>query len=111
MQENELWRYLTRHERFCGVDPIEGKQYSQDSLIPIVILILGAKGGRATKKYVEEQVYDRLHAEFKKNIYHEKAANSSVVRWKHDIAWARERAKQNHGYIKTGAEAVRGTWG
>lgn len=51
-----------------------------------------------------------LRAEFKKDLYHEKVANSSVERWKHDIAWARERAKQNHGYIKSGNEAVRGTW-
>jgi len=89
---------------------IEGKQYSQDSLIPIVVLIVGAKGGRASKKYVEEEVYDMLRAEFKEDIYHEKLANSSVERWKHDIAWARARAKQNHGYIKSGAGAVRGTW-
>ncbi len=26
------------------------------------------------------------------------------------LLWARERAKQNHGYIKSGKEAVRGTW-
>jgi hypothetical protein len=73
---------------------IEDKQYSQDPLIPIVFLILGAKGGRASKKYAEEQVYDMLRAEFKKDIYLDKVANSSVERWKHDIAWARERAKQ-----------------
>lgn len=89
---------------------IEGKKYSQDSLIPIIVLILGANGGRATKKYVEEKIYDLFRAEFKKDIYHEKVANAQVPRWKHDIAWARERAKQNHGYIKSGTEAVRGTW-
>ena len=70
----------------------------------------GAKGGRASKKYVEEQVYDMQRAEFKKDIYHDKVANSSVERSKHDIAWAREKANQNHGYIKSGAGAVRGTW-
>lgn len=89
---------------------IEDKEYSQDSLIPIVVLILGGNGGRATKNYVEEKIYDLFRAEFKKDLYHEKVANASVPRWKHDIAWARERAKQNHGYIKSGKEAVRGTW-
>lgn len=89
---------------------IEGKQYSQDSLTPIALLILGAQRRPSVKENVEEQVYDMLRAEFKKDIYHEKVANSSVERRKHDVAWARERAKQNHGYIKSGAGAVRGTW-
>jgi hypothetical protein len=89
---------------------IEGKEYSQDALIPMVILVLGSNGGRATKKYVEEKIYDLFREEFKKDLYHEKVANASVPRWKHDIAWARERAKQNHGYIKSAKEAGRGTW-
>lgn len=89
---------------------IESKKYSQDSLIPIVVLILGGNGGRATKKYVEEKIYDLFRTEFKKNMYHEKVANASVSRWKHDIAWARERAKQKHGYINSAKEAGRGTW-
>jgi len=71
---------------------------------------LGGNGGRATKKYVEEQIYDLFRVEFKKDLYHEKVANASVPRWKHDIAWARERAKQNHGYIKSAKDAGRGTW-
>src|SRR4030042_865195 len=89
---------------------IEGKKYSQDALIPIIILILGGNGGRATKEYVEEKIYDLFRDEFKKDLYHEKVANASVPRWKNDIAWDRERAKQNHGYIKSGKESERGTW-
>ncbi len=89
---------------------IEGKKYSQDDLIPIIILFLGGKGGRATKQYIEEQIYDLFREEFKKDIYHEKVANANVPRWKHDIAWARERAKQNHGWIKAATESGRGMW-
>ena len=48
--------------------------------------------------------------EFHKDIYHEKVANYSVPRWKHDIAWDRERAKQRHGYIKAATKSGRGIW-
>jgi hypothetical protein len=88
---------------------IEGKKYSQDDLIPVVILIIGGNGDKATKKYVERKVYDLFRNEFSKDIYHEKVAYN-VPRWKHDVAWARERAKQNHGYIKPAKEAGRGIW-
>lgn len=89
---------------------IEGKRYSQDDLIPIVVLILGANNGRATKKHVEEKVYDLFREEFKADLYHEKVANYSVPRWKHDIAWARERGKQRYGYIKIPKLSDRGVW-
>ena len=43
---------------------IKGKKYSQDELIPIIALVIGAREGRATKKYVEEKVYDLFRSEF-----------------------------------------------
>ena len=89
---------------------IEGKEFSQDDLIPIVILFLGSNGGRALKQYVEKEMYDLLREEFNKDLYHGKVANASVPRWKHDIAWARERAKQMHGFIKSAKESGRGNW-
>lgn len=88
---------------------IEGKKYTQDQLIPIIILIVGSKGGKATKKFVEQKVYDIFQAEYSKDLYHEIVARS-VPRWKHDIAWARERAKKNHNYIKPPEESGRGNW-
>ncbi len=88
---------------------VEGKEYSQDNLIPIVILILGGNGGRATKKYAEEKIYDLLRSEFKKDLYHEKVANRQCNGGSM-TSLGPERAKQNHGYIKSGNEAVRGTW-
>ena len=89
---------------------IEGKKYSQDDLIPVIVLILGVSGGRAHKKYVEEKVYDLFRNEFSKDLYHKKVANYNVPRWKHDIAWAKERAKQIHNYMKSAKESGRGTW-
>jgi hypothetical protein len=89
---------------------IEGKKYSQDDLIAIIILFLGGNGGRDTKQHVEERAYELFREDFKKDFCHEKVANGNVPRWKHDIAWARERAKQNHGYIKPAGESGRGLW-
>jgi len=89
---------------------IEGKKYSQDDLIPIIILIIGGNSGRAMKKYVEEKIYDLFREEFSKDLYHRKVANASVPRWQHDIAWARARAKKLHGYINAPKESGRGIW-
>jgi len=89
---------------------IEGKKLTQDQLIPAIIMLIGGKGGRATKKYVEENVYDIFEDEFHKRVYHERVANHTVPRWKHDVAWARERAKQRLGYIKPASKSGRGIW-
>jgi hypothetical protein len=89
---------------------VEGKKYTQDQLIPIIVLLLGGKGGRAPKQYIEETIYKLFRDEFRKSLYHVKVANYSVPRWKHDIAWARERAKQMHDFIKAAQESGRGIW-
>lgn len=89
---------------------LEGKKLTQDQLIPVIIMLIGGKGGRATKQYVEESVYDLFRDEFHKRVYHEKVANYTVPRWKHDVAWARERAKQRLGYIKPAPKSGRGIW-
>jgi len=88
---------------------IDGKKYTQDELIPIIVLIIGSNGGKATKKFVEKKVYTIFQSEFSKELYHEIVAGI-VPRWKHDIAWARERAKQIYDYIKPPEESGRGTW-
>lgn len=89
---------------------IQGKRFTQEDLIPLVVLVVGAKGGRATKQYVEETLYEFLREEFHKPVYQEKVANYTVPRWKHDIAWAREKAKQIHGYIKPATKSGSGMW-
>ena len=88
---------------------LKDKPYSQDALIPIIVLLIGGEGGKASKKYVETEMYELYRKEFSKPVYQEKVARN-VPRWQHDIAWARERAKQKHGYIKPPTTWSRGLW-
>ena len=88
---------------------LKGKRYSQDDLIPLLILVIHSLGGSAPKQKVDEHMYDLLNSEFSVNVYHEKVSRG-VPRWQHDIAWAKERARQNDGYVKSAGEAGHGTW-
>jgi len=54
-------------------------------------------------------MYDLLNSEFSVNVYHEKVSHG-VPRWQHDIAWAKEQARQNFGYVKSAKEAGWGSW-
>lgn len=88
---------------------LKGKNLSQDDLIPILVLAIGSLGNKVLKSDVDEKMYDLLKEEFSAPVYHEKVANN-VPRWKHDIAWAKERAKQHHGYVKSAEQSGRGVW-
>jgi len=88
---------------------LKGKKYSQDSLIPFVVLVIGSFGGVAYKHKVDEKIYRILADEFSNEIYHETVAHN-IPRWQHDVAWAKERAKQIHGYVKSAEESGRGIW-
>src|SRR2546425_10754845 len=88
---------------------LRDKKYSQDNLIPIVILFIGGNGGKAHKRYIEEKIYELMRDEFRKDVYHERVSNN-IPRWKHDIAWARARAKKIHGYIKPPTTSSIGMW-
>ena len=88
---------------------LKGKKYTQDSLIPFVVLVIGSFGGIASKQNVDEKMYKILEEEFSTNICHETVSHN-VPRWRHDIAWAKERAKQNHSYVKSAEESGRGVW-
>ncbi len=89
---------------------LEGKKLTQDKLIPVIVILLGTKDGRATKQFVEENVYELFRDEFHEPVYHEKVANYSVLRWKHDVARDRERAKQRLRFIKPATKCGRGIW-
>ncbi len=82
---------------------------SQDKLIDYVVKVLYEYGGQATKIDVEKKIYRMLKDIFKQTWYQDTVSNS-VHRWKHDIAWAKERAKQHHGFIKGALESGRGLW-
>ena len=88
---------------------LKGKKYSQDNLIPFVVLVIGSFGGVAYKHEVDEKIYKILEEEFSNQVYHETVSHN-VPRWRHDIAWAKERAKQIHGYVKSAEESGHGIW-
>jgi hypothetical protein len=88
---------------------LRGKKYTQDSLIPLVVLVIGSFGGVADKKNVDEKMYKILEEEFSSQVCHETVSHN-VPRWQHDIAWAKERAKQLHSYVKSAEASGRGIW-
>ncbi len=88
---------------------LKGKKYSQDELIPFLILVIQSFGGLARKSDVDKKMYELLSLEFSNDIYHQSVSHN-VERWKHDIAWAKERARQQHGYVKSAEIAGRGIW-
>ena len=88
---------------------LKGKKYSQDNLIPFVVLVIGSFGGVAYKQDVDGKIYELLEEEFSKPVY-EETVSHNVPRWRHDIAWAKERAKQIHSYVKSAEESGRGVW-
>lgn len=88
---------------------LQGYAFTEDNLICLIVLVLGIMGGKGSKKQVEETIYDLFRNEFKKDYWHEKVAYG-IPRWKHYIAWAKERAKQIHNFIKTPEQSGRGYW-
>jgi hypothetical protein len=81
----------------------------QDELIPHIVKILYENGGKATKTVVENEIFRLFQHEFEKPYYNETVSHD-VPRWRHHIAWAKERAKQKHGFIKSASESGRGIW-
>lgn len=80
----------------------------QENLIDYIIKILYEKGGKATKKVVENEIYQLFKNQFEGQYYQQKVAHG-VPRWKHYIAWAKERAK-HEGYVKSPKESGLGIW-
>lgn len=81
----------------------------QDELIPHILKILYENGGKATKSLVEQKTFILFQHEFEKPYYKETVSHG-VPRWKHNIAWSKERAKNLHGFIKSASESGRGIW-
>jgi hypothetical protein len=88
---------------------IPEKKITQDDLIPHIIKILYKHGGRASKKQVDEEIYQMFQDEFQDEWY-QGIVSHGIPRWKHNIAFAKERAKLLHGYIKSAEESGRGIW-
>lgn len=82
---------------------------TQDELIPYIVNILFNNGYQAPKQFVEKRIFETFEDEFKET-YFQKTVSHGVPRWKHFIAWAKERARQRDGYIKSSIESGRGIW-
>ena len=89
--------------------PLPNDPIKEKDLIPYIIKILQEFGGKANKKQVEEELYKIFKEIFDQPYYQQKVANGQIPRWKHFIAWAKERAK-NQGYIKPPQQSAYGTW-
>ena len=82
---------------------------SQDELIPYIIALLYNLGGSAEKSKIDDEIYKIFKHQFSDPWYHELVSHG-VERWKHNIAWAKERAIQYHKLIKPASESGRGIW-
>ena len=82
---------------------------SQDDLIPHIIRILQRHGGRARKSVVDEEMYELMRDVFEHPWYHE-TVSKNVPRWKHNVAWAKDRARQRQGLIKPASQSGHGYW-
>jgi len=88
--------------------PTDVVRLTQDDLIPHIIRVLKQHNGAAPKETVEEEVYARLKDVFEHTWYHE-TVSYDIPRWKHNLAWAKERAKKR-GLIKWPQDSGRGMW-
>ncbi len=88
--------------------PIPDKKITENDLIPHIIEILREHGGKARKAVVDEEIYKKLRKIFEQPWYQELVSNE-IPRWKHYVAWAKERAK-HRGLIKNPRESGMGFW-
>lgn len=88
--------------------PHPDEHVKQDKLIDEIVLALGKRGGTATKKDVQEALFEKYRDLWEKPHYQEFVANG-IHRWIHNIAWAKEAAK-TQGYVMPPSESGHGTW-
>ena len=81
---------------------------TQDDLIPLIIVVLELNGGRLSKNDVESHVHNMIKNLITDKWYTEKVSHN-IERWKHNLAWAKERAKRR-GFIKKPKESNHGCW-
>lgn len=84
------------------------RRITQNDLIPYIVDILRKHGGRAQKADVDREIYQALRETFEQPWFQDSVARG-IPRWKHFIAWAKERAKGD-GLIKSPADSGRGYW-
>jgi ankyrin repeat protein len=84
------------------------QKITQEVIEGAVIKALQRLGGSAKKAVIEQEVYDMLQEAFRDPWYQEDST-PGIPRWKHQIAWARNRARER-GLIKSPDESGRGYW-
>jgi predicted type IV restriction endonuclease len=82
---------------------------SQSDIIPHILKSILRHGDRALKKTVEDDVYSEFKNLFDQPWYQELTTTANVPRWQHNVAWARNLAK-DRGLIKPPEESGRGYW-
>ncbi len=107
-KENTYTGELTRKPKTAPPSIHEGEKISQNDLIRIIVKVLQELGGRASKKQVDKKIYQLYENVFKEPYYQETVSNNTP-RWRHNIAWAKERAK-HAGLIKNPDDSGRGYW-
>lgn len=80
----------------------------QEEMFNEILDVLQKLGGRETKRRIEELIFEKYRGEFVKEWYQEPVAQG-VPRWKHNIAWAKEKLK-HQGLIKRPSQSGRGIW-
>ena len=103
-----LHRILKINNKQPKIIPNNNNRISQENLIPYIIQVLYDNGGRATKETVEKKIYQMFKNIFNQEYYQETVSHS-VPRWRHNIAWAKEMAKQKD-LIKNPKDSGRGIW-
>lgn len=88
--------------------PIPGEVIPVQTLVSLIVKSLKKHGGRARKTQIEKDIFEMCKEEFQKEVYQQPVANG-VPRWKHNIAWAKERGKQD-GLIQRPSVSGRGYW-
>jgi len=84
------------------------RRITQDDLIPHILRSILNHGGKAPKETVQKDIYQKFKDIFDQPWYQELVAYG-VPRWQHNVAWARNRAKDRE-LIKPPAESGRGYW-
>ncbi len=81
---------------------------TQEDLIPYIIESLRKFGCRASKTQVEKDIYELFESKFQEPWYQDSVAGG-IPRWKHNIAWAKEKAKKA-GLVKRPDDSGWGIW-
>lgn len=88
--------------------PIPDRRITEDDLIPHIVEVLQRHQGRAPKEVVDKEMYQKLQNIFEQPWYQE-FVSGSTPRWRHHVAWAKERAK-HRGFIKWPSQSGHGIW-